>query len=80
LFSLAIFGPTFLIYITVRHLKKENYLANPEKRRFQAIFFDLDLDIGPKVLIHPIFFLLRRLILALVVVTMRNVLFMQICL
>ena len=32
------------------------------------------------MLIHPIFFLIRRFILALIVVTMRDVLFMQICL
>lgn len=40
----------------------------------------MDLEKGPIVLVHTIFFVVRRFILALIVVTMRDMLFAQICL
>ena len=51
---------------------------NVVKRRYGAFFEGLLLDNGPYVLIYPFYFMLRRLLLALIVVIFRNFLWMQI--
>ena len=46
--------------------------------RFGAMFEELSLQKGPYVLIWPCYFLLRRLLMAFIVVIFRNFLWMQI--
>ena len=48
------------------------------ERRFGAMFEELSLEHGPYVLIWPCYFLLRRLLMAFIVVIFRNFLWMQI--
>ena len=47
------------------------------KQRYSALFEELSMDYGPIVLIHPCFFMLRRLIMAVIVVVFRNFFWMQ---
>ena len=46
--------------------------------KFSGLFEDLDMEKGPIILIHPIYFMLRRFIMALIVVVFRNILIWQI--
>ncbi len=48
------------------------------KLRYGALFEGLSLDRGPYVLIYPFYFMIRRLLLAIIVVLFRNFLWMQI--
>ena len=48
------------------------------KSRFSAFFEELSFDKGPSVLIHPFYFMFRRLLMAVIVVVFRNFLWMQI--
>ena len=48
------------------------------RRRFGAMFEELSLEKGPYVLIWPCYFLLRRMLMAVIVVIFRNFLWMQI--
>ena len=72
--------PAIMIFLAKRHWKDDDYLTTPDKARFLALFEGLDVTKGPVILIHLIFFMLRRLILALIVVTMKDVLAFQIVL
>jgi hypothetical protein len=47
------------------------------KQRYSALFEELSMEYGPIVLIHPCFFMLRRLIMAVIVVIFRNFFWMQ---
>ncbi len=47
------------------------------KQRYSAFLNELSLDHGPKVLIHPFYFMLRRLMMALIIVIFKNFLWMQ---
>ena len=48
------------------------------KARFIAFFDEISLQKGPGVLIHPFYFLFRRILMAIIVVVFRNFLWMQI--
>jgi hypothetical protein len=47
------------------------------KQRYSAFLDEISLDHGPKVLILPFYFMLRRLMMALIIVIFRNFLWMQ---
>ena len=48
------------------------------KQRFGAMFEELSMEKGPKVLIYPCYFMFRRLLLAIIVVIFKKFLWMQI--
>ena len=74
IFLMLLAMPAILIFLAKKHWKNDDYLKTPDKTRFLALFEGLDVTKGPVILIHLIFFMLRRLILALIVVTMKDVL------
>ena len=80
IFLILLAIPAILTFLSKRHWKDDYYLTNPDKARFLALFEGLDVTKGPVIMIHLIFFTLRRLILALIVVTMKDVLAIQIVL
>ena len=80
IFLMLLTMPAILIFLVKKHWKNDDYLKTPDKTRFVALFEGLDVTKGPVILVYLIFFMLRRLILALIVVTMKDVLAIQICL
>jgi hypothetical protein len=59
-------------------LLKKWKTENMIERRFGAMFEELSLEQGPYVLIWPCYFLVRRLLLAIIVVIFKDFLWMQI--
>jgi hypothetical protein len=59
-------------------LLKKWKTKNMIERRFGAMFEELSLEKGPYVLIWPCYFLVRRLLLAIIVVIFKDFLWMQI--
>ena len=80
-FFLSIVFPLVVTYIVKKDwdpVEKEWKNRLIIERRFGAMFGELSLDNGPYVLIWPLYFMLRRLLMALIVVIFRNFLWMQI--
>jgi len=45
---------------------------NHSLEKYETIFEDIKLELGPISLINPIYFLLRRFVMAVIVVVLRN--------
>lgn len=80
IFLMLLSMPAILTFLAKRHWKDDDYLTNPDKTRFLVLFEGLDVTKGPVIMIHLIFFMLRRLILALILVTLKDILAIQIVL
>ncbi len=74
IFLMLLGMPTIFIFLAKRHWKDDDYMLTADKARFLAFFESFDVSKGSVILIHLIFFMLRRLILALIVVTMKDIL------
>ena len=66
----------FLLYCCYKNDKKSFVQTNKEK--VISLFDGLWIEKGPKVLFKPIFFMLRRILLAVTVVTLKNQFYLQI--
>ncbi len=73
--------PLVVIYTVIKDwdpIEKEWKTRKMIRRRYGAMFEELSLDNGPYVLIWPCYFLLRRLLMAVIVIIFRKFLWMQI--
>lgn len=74
IFLILLSMPFILIFLAKQNWKDDKYLKTADKTRFLTLFEGLDVTKGTVILIHLIFFMLRRMILAMIVVTMKDVL------
>ncbi len=73
--------PAILIYSVQKDWNKADKSwrnLNLIEKRFGAVFEDLAIEKGPKLLILPSYFMFRRLILSVIVVVFKEFLWMQI--
>jgi len=73
--------PLVVIYAVTKDwdpIEKEWKTGTIIKRRYGAMFEELSLDNGPYTLIWPCYFLLRRLLMAIIVVIFRSFFWMQV--
>jgi hypothetical protein len=81
-FILLSFAFPLIVIYTVRKdwdpIEKEWKTRTMIRRRYGAMFEELSLANGPYVLIWPCYFLLRRLLMAIIVIIFRKFLWMQI--
>ena len=81
-FSFLVFAFPILVICNVKRdwnpVRQKWRNEHVVKQRYGAFFEGLSLDNGPYVLIYPFYFMLRRLLLALIVVIFRKFLWMQI--
>ena len=78
-FSLVFAFPAILFGSIMKHWRPlSRRSTNVIKLRFGAVFGELRMDKGHNVLLQPFYFLLRRLLMAIVAVVFRNFLWMQI--
>jgi hypothetical protein len=67
---LVLIAYPLLVFWVLKKSLKEN--LNQTKEKYQPIFENIRTEIGPIALLDPIYFLLRRLFMAVIVVFLKN--------